>query len=294
MKVLVCDPVEREVVEFLKSRLEIQEGGDPTGTDADAIIVRSRTRITREVIKSAGNLKVIGREGVGLDNIDVAAAQTRGIAVLNTPEELTESVAELALGLMISLAREISRADKGMKEGTWLKGELRQSELAGKTLGILGLGRIGTKVASICESIGMKPIYWSRNRKQQLEEEFSIVHVEFDELFKASDFLSIHLALAPETEKIVGKRELALMKSTAFLVNTARGAVIDEEALYEALRTGKLAGAGLDVFSQEPYSGKLRDLPNVVMTPHIGSDTREAQLRSGMSLAKKIMAELRV
>ena len=294
MKVLVCDPVEREVIEFLKSRLEIQEGGDPTGTDADAIIVRSRTRITREVIKSAGNLKVIGREGVGLDNIDVAAAQTRGIAVLNTPEELTESVAELALGLMISLAREIPQADEGMKEGTWLKGELRQSELAGKTLGILGLGRIGTKVASICESIGMKPIYWSRNRKQQLEEEFSIVHVESDELFKASDFLSIHLALAPETEKIVGKRELALMKPTAFLINTARGAMVDEEALYEALRTGKLAGAGLDVFSQEPYSGKLRDLPNVVRSPHIGSDTREAQLRSGMSLAKKIMTELHV
>jgi len=156
------------------------------------------------------------------------------------------------------------------------------------------LGRIGTKVASIGASMGMKPIYWSRNRKPQLEEESAIVYVEFDELFKRSDFLSIHLTLAPETEKIVGRRELSLMKPTAFLVNTARGALVDEGHLYEALRTGKLAGAGLDVFSQEPYSGNLRDLPNVVLTPHIASDTREAQLRSGMNLAKQIITALHV
>ncbi len=295
MKVLICDPVESKVVDLLKSKLEVKNEGNPRGTDADAIIVRSRTKITREVIESARNLKVIGRQGVGLDNIDLSAAQSRGIVVVNTPEALTQSVAELTIGLMLSLAREIPRADRGMKEGRWLKGELHQCELSGKTLGILGLGKIGAQVAFICNSMGMRSIYWSRNRKPQLEHDSGFVYVELDELFRASDFLSIHLALTPETKGVVGRRELDLMKPTAFLVNTARGAVVDEKALYDALKAGKLAGAGLDVFSQEPYSaGKLTELPNVVMTPHIGSDTREAQLRSGMSLAEKIMTVLHV
>jgi len=294
MKVLICDPVEKEVVELLKKKLEVQEGGSPKGTDADALIVRSRTKVTREIIESAGNLKVIGRQGVGLDNIDVEAAKERGIAVVNTPEALTESVVELALGLMLSLARDIPRADRGMKEGAWLKGKLRQLELSGKTLGILGLGKIGTRLAEICRSLGMPVIYWSRNRKPEIEEKVGLVYVSFDELFRKADILSIHLALTPETKGIVGERELSLMKPSALLINTARGAVVDEEALYKALRDGKLAGAGFDVFAQEPYSGKLCELPNVVLTPHVGSDTREAQLRSGTSLAEKIMVELRV
>jgi D-3-phosphoglycerate dehydrogenase len=292
VKVLICDPVEREVVAFLRQRLEVQECADPNGTDADAIIVRSRTRITRAVIESASNLKVIGRQGVGIDNIDVEAARARGIIVLNTPDALTESVAELAVGLMIAVAREIPRADRGLKEGRWLKGQLRQVELSGKTLGILGLGRIGAKVASICSSMGMRTVYWSRSRKPELEKELSLTYVNFADLFKQADFLSIHLALTPETKGIVGRKEIYAMKPTAFLINTSRGAVVDEEALYEALRDGKLAGAALDVFDQEPYYGKLRELPNVVLTPHIGSDTHEAQLRSGISLAEKIIEAL--
>ncbi len=294
MNVLICDPVESEVIKLLKGRLEVLEMKEPKGTNADAIIVRSRTKITKEVIESAANLKVIGRQGVGLDNIDVDAARKRGIVVVNTPETLTQSVAELTIGLMLSLAREIPRADRGMKEGGWLKGQLRQSELFNKTLGILGLGKIGAQVALICRSIGMRTVYWSRNRKPQLEQDIGLAFAEFDELFRVSDFISIHLALIPETKGMVGRRELALMKPTAFLVNTARGAVVNEEALYDALKSGRLAGAGLDVFSQEPYSGRLMELSNVVMTPHIGSDTREAQLRSGMSLAEKIFEALHV
>jgi len=294
MRVLICDPVEKEVVELLKEKLEVQEGGEPKGTDADALVVRSRTKVTREIIESARNLKVIGRQGVGLDNIDLQAASERGIAVVNTPEALTESVAELTLGLMLSLARDIPKGDRGMKEGVWLKGRLRQMEISGKTLGILGLGKIGIRVAEMCGSLGMQVIYWSRNRKPEIEEKIGLLYVGFDELFRRADVLSVHLALTPETEGVAGERELSLMKSSAFLINTARGAVVDEEALYKALKEGKLAGAGLDVFSEEPYKGKLGELPNVVLTPHVGSDTREAQLRSGFSLAEKIMAQLRI
>lgn len=294
MKVLICDQVEKEVVEFLKEKLEVEEGGNPNGTDADALIVRSRTKITRDIIKSAGNLKVIGRQGVGLDNIDLEAAKEGRVAVVNTPEALTESVAELAVGLMFSLVRDIPKADKGMKEGTWLKGELRQVELLGKTVGILGLGKIGLRVAELCKSVGMPVIYWSRTRKPEIEKKVNITYVAFDELFRKADIISIHLALTPDTEKMVGWRELSMMKPSGFLINTARGAVIDEEALCKALREEKLAGAGLDVFTQEPYNGILKEIPNVVLTPHVGSDTREAQLRSGLSLAEKIETQLGV
>jgi D-3-phosphoglycerate dehydrogenase len=293
MKVLICDPVEKEVVEALRKRVEVQEGVNPKGTDANALVVRSRTKVTREIIESAKNLKVIGRQGVGLDNIDLEAAEEHSIAVVNTPEALTESVAELVIGLMFSLARDIPRADKGMKDGTWLKGKLREVEISGKTLGILGLGKIGARVAELCKSMGMSTIYWSRHRKPEIEKT-GIRYVGLEELFKKADFLSIHLALTPDTEKMVGERELSLMKPSAFLINTARGAVLDEEALYRALKDGKLAGAGLDVFSEEPYKGKLSELTNVVLTPHVGSDTREAQLRSGLSLAEKIVAQLGV
>jgi D-3-phosphoglycerate dehydrogenase len=294
MKVLICDPVEKEVVEFLKKKLEVEEGGNPNGTDADALIVRSRTKITRDIIKSARNLKVIGRQGVGLDNIDLEAAKEKRVVVINTPEALTESVAELAVGLMFSLARDIPKADKGMKEGTWLKGKLRQIELSGKTVGILGLGKIGLRVAELCKSLGMPIIYWSRTRKPEIEDRASITYVAFDELFKKADIISIHLALTPETEKMVGWRELSMMKPSGFLINTARGAVIDEEDLCKALREEKIAGAGLDVFTQEPYNGILEETPNLVLTPHVGSDTREAQLRSGLSLAEKIEMQLGV
>ena len=293
MKVLICDPVEKEVVEALRKRVEVQEGVNPKGTDANALVVRSRTKVTREIIESAKNLKVIGRQGVGLDNIDLEAAKEHSIAVVNTPEALTESVAELVIGLMFSLARDIPRADKGMKDGTWLKGKLREVELSGKTLGILGLGKIGARVAELCKSIGMSTIYWSRNRKPEIEKT-GVRYVGLDELFEKADFLSIHLALTPDTEKMVGERELSLMKPSAFIINTARGAVLDEEGLYRALKDGKLAGAGLDVFSEEPYKGKLSELTNVILTPHVGSDTKEAQLRSGLSLAEKIIAQLGV
>lgn len=292
MKVLICDPIEDEALELLRKRLDVKVGGEAKNTDADVIIVRSRTKVTKEVVESAKNLKIIGRPGVGVDNIDVKAAEERGIKVINTPEALTESVAELTVGLMLSLAREIPKADKSLKDGRWLKGELRGIELSEKTLGILGLGKIGYRVMEICKAMGMKVIYWSRTRKPKLERKIGATYVDFHSLLMQSDFLSLHLTLTPETKGIIGKREIALMKPTTFLINMSRGAVLDEEALYEALKNQKLAGAGLDVFVNEPYNGRLRELDNVILTPHIGSNTREAQLRAGIALAEKIISEL--
>lgn len=292
MKVLICDPVEDEVLKLFRTKFEVKVGGDPNNTDAHVIIVRSRTEVTKEVIESAKNLKIIGRPGAGLDNIDVKEAEKRDIKVMNTPEALTESVAELTVGLILSLARDIPKADKNLKEGKWLKSELKGIELSRRTLGILGLGKIGCRVMEICTAMGMKVIYWSRQRKMDLEKKIGAEYLDLPVLFMQSDFLSLHVALTPQTKGIVGKKEITLMKPSAYLINTSRGAIVDENALYEALKNKQLAGAGLDVFIDEPYSGQLRELDNVIMTPHIGSNTREAQLKAGITLAEKIILEL--
>jgi phosphoglycerate dehydrogenase-like enzyme len=169
--------------------------------------------VTRQTIESAGNLKVIGRQGVGLDNIDLDAAKEHGIAILSIPETLTESVAEITLALIFSLARDIPRADKGMKERIWLKGKLRQQEIYGKTLGIIGLGKIGMRVAELCSNIGMSVIYWNRTRKPELEQQDKISYVSIDDLFSKANIVSIHVALTPDTERMITARVLSLMKS---------------------------------------------------------------------------------
>lgn len=291
MKILVCEPIEEEVLGLLRQSFEVELEGELKNTDADIIIVRSKTKVTKEIIESAENLKIIGRPGVGIDNIDIKLAKKKGIKIINTPEALTESVAELTVGLMFSLARKIPKVHINLRSGKWLKRELKGIELSEKTLGILGLGNIGRRVIEICDAIGMNIIYWSRNRKPDLESALGITYVDFNSLFKLSDFLSIHIMLTPQTRGIVGKREIALMKQTAFLINTSRGAVLDEEALYDALTNLTIAGAGLDVYVKEPYCGRLRKLDNVILTPHIGSNTQEAQLRAGIILTHKIFSE---
>ncbi len=291
MKILVCEPIEEEVLGLLRQSFEVELEGKLKNTDADIIIVRSKTKVTKEIIESAENLKIIGRLGVGIDNIDIKIAKKKGIKIISTPGALTESVAELTVGLMFSLARKIPKVHINLRSGKWLKRELKGIELSEKTLGILGLGNIGRRVIEICDAIGMNIIYWSRNRKPDLENARGITYVDFNSLFKLSDFLSIHIMLTPQTRGIVGKREIALMKQTAFLINTSRGAVLDEEALYDALKNLTIAGAGLDVYVKEPYCGRLRRLDNVILTPHIGSNTQEAQLRAGIILTQKIFSE---
>lgn len=292
MKLLICEPLEKEVVEKLKENFEVSEGYNldegalaERVKDVEIVIVRSKTKITRRVIDAGKKLKIIGRPGVGLDNVDVKAAGERGIKVLNTPEAPAASVAELVFGLMLCLSRKITIADSGMKNGKWLKTETKGRELFGKTLGLVGFGHIGSHIAKIATAAGMNVLAHDKYRK---DAGAGVKLVGLEELLNAGDFVSLHVPLTDETRHLISGEKIAMMKPSAFLINTSRGGVVDEDALYTALSGKKIAGAGLDVFSTEPYSGPLTRLDNVVLTPHIGASTDEAQLRAGMMLAEKI------
>jgi len=303
MKVLVCDPVHEDGIKILKdagfkvdvdSNISYEELKGKV-RDYNVLIVRSRTKVTRKIIEAGENLRVVGRAGAGIDNIDVEAAKEKGIIVLNTPEAPAIAVAELTMGLLLSLARQIPRADRSMKEGKWAKKEFKGWQLNGKTFGIVGLGHIGEKVARLAKAFGMKILITKRTPPspeilKELEAEF----VPLDELLRRSDIISLHVPLTPQTRHMIGEREIQLMKNGAFIINTSRGAVIDEKALFNALKSGKLGGAALDVYEIEPprdYS--LMRLPNIVCTPHIGAQTVEAQRAAATLLAQKIVDTLR-
>ena len=299
IKILVCDPVHEDGIEKLREAgFEVDINPTITGEELkakvpnyNALIVRSRTKVTKEIIEMGDSLKVIGRAGAGLDNIDVKAAEDKGIKVLNTPEAPAEAVAELTIGLMIALARGIPKADKAMKEGKWIKKKLIGWELRGKTLGVIGLGNIGEKVARIAKAIGMNILIHKRRPPppellKELEAEFIPLH----ELLQRSDVVTIHVPLTPATHHMIGEREIQMMKDGAFLINTSRGAIVDEKALLKALQSGKLGGAALDVYEVEPPTDlALVSLPNVVCTPHIGAQTREAQRMASVLMAEKII-----
>lgn len=301
LKVLVCDPVSSKCIDILKSAgLEVSYQPKISADELikqipeyDAVIVRSRTKITSSVIEAGKKLRVIGRAGVGLDNIDTETAAKKGIAVLNTPESSTEAVAELVLGLMLSLARKIPLGDKGIKEGRWLKGEMMGIELKGKTLGIVGLGRIGSRVGALAKAFGMNIlVYDVIQLPEQLIKSLDAKVVDLDTLLSNSDFVTLHVPLTPETKHMMNRERFAKMKKGAYLINASRGEVVDEEALYAALKDGWLAGAALDVFEQEPPTSEVVKLPNVVCTPHIGAQTVEAQDAAGELLAEKVIKAL--
>jgi len=303
LKVLICDPVSSKCIDILKSAgLEVSYQPKITPDDLlkqiseyDAVIVRSRTKITSSVIDAGKKLKVIGRAGVGLDNVDTTAAAKRNIVVLNTPESSTEAVAELVIGLMLNLARKISLGDRGIKEGRWLKGEMMGIELKGKTLGIVGLGRIGSRVGALAKAFGMKIlVYDVIQLPEQLIKSLDAQVVDLDTLLSQSDFVTLHVPLTPETRHMMNRERLAKMKKGSYLINASRGEVVDEKALYEALKDGWLAGAALDVFEQEPPTSEVVKLPNVVCTPHIGAQTVEAQDAAGEMLAEKVIKALGV
>jgi len=257
--------------------------------DADALIVRSATKVTEELLTHAPKLRLVARGGVGLDNVDKAACGKRGIKVANTPGASTNSVAELALGMMFCVSRKIAMADQGMRGGKWLKKEAIGTELEGKTLGIVGLGRIGNSLALKARAMGMKVIYYDPHHKG---ETVLGSHATLDTIFTVSDYISLHVPLTPETKNMINAGAISKMKKTAILINTARGGLVDEEALYNALSEGRIAGAGLDVFPSEPYNGKLCGLPNAVLTPHVGGSTKEAQARIGQELIAVLRSEL--
>jgi D-3-phosphoglycerate dehydrogenase len=299
VKVLVCDLIGDEGVEKLRqAHFKVDVKPSISGRELaeaileyDVLVVRGRTKVTRDIIERGKRLKIIARAGSGLDNIDLKAAENQGITVLNTPEAPAYSVAELTIGLMLAVSRSIAFADHTMKDGRWLKRELEGSLLKGKTLGLIGLGNIGAKVAAIAKSMGMKILITKRTRPSP--ETLRLLGAEFvplGQLLRRSDVVSIHVPLTDQTAHMIGAEELSLMKDGAVLVNTARGGIVDENALVEALKSKKLGGAALDVYEVEPPENlELLRIPNVVCTPHIGAQTCEAQKTASILLAEKII-----
>jgi D-3-phosphoglycerate dehydrogenase len=293
MKIVIADQMEEGVVRDIRALGEVAyKPEDLAGAlaDADALIVRSATKVTASLIADAKKLRIVARAGVGLDNVDKEACLAKGIKVRNTPGASTNAVAELALGLIIGCFRNIQKAHHQMKGGRWEKKGLTGNEIEGKTLGIIGYGRIGAALGAKANALGMKVIAYSPPPRR----EDGIVTFEDDlgSFFSKADVISLHAALTEGTRNIINGENIAKMKGGAFIINTARGEMIDEDALYEAVRSGRVAGAALDVYRAEPYKGRLLELENVYLSPHIGAGTREAQEKIGAELVKILKEEL--
>jgi D-3-phosphoglycerate dehydrogenase / 2-oxoglutarate reductase len=301
--VLICDQVAPTLNEILqKNGLKVTYEPEITPEQIiekignyEIVVVRSRTKITKDMIEKANKCRIIARVGVGLDNVDVDAAKTKGIRVINAVEGAMNAVAELVLGLMLSLAREIPRADRELRNGNWLKKDLMGSELSGKYLGIVGLGNIGKKLARHAKALNMNIIgYDVIPIPEDFSREVGLIKSDLDTLLSSADYISFHVPFTPETHRLVNAQRIAKMKKTAYIINTSRGEIIDEAALYNALKEERLGGAALDVFEKEPAVGnKLATLPNVICTPHIGAQTREAQALAANVIAEKIIMILR-
>jgi D-3-phosphoglycerate dehydrogenase len=263
-------------------------------SEYDALIVRGRTKVTASVMGAASNLKVIGRAGVGVDNIDLDAAKERGIAVVNAPVSTSLAVVELTFGLLLAMAREITRADAGMKQDKWLKKELMGVELNGKTLGIIGFGRIGVEVGKRASAFGMNVIAYDPLVSEDEIARQGVEPVSIQDLYAWSDFISLHLPLSVQTRDMMGPLAFSQMKDGVRIVCAARGGIIDESALVTALNNGKVAAAALDVFEQEP-PGLIEAVshPRVIATPHIGAQTAEAQSRASDDIANEVLSALR-
>ncbi len=260
----------------------------------DALIVRGQTRVTAAVIQAASRLKVIGRAGVGVDNIDLEAAKKQNITVVNAPTSTTVAVAELSLGLLLAIAREIPRADATMKQGQWSKKEFEGIELNGKILGIIGYGRIGIEVGKRASAFGMNVIVYDPNVSEDELSHSDAEPVSIQDLFAWSDFISLHLPLNVQTRDLIGPLAFSQMKDGVRIVCAARGGIIDESALLNALNSGKVAAAALDVFEKEPPGlTELVSHPRVIATPHIGAQTVEAQSRAAEDIANEVLSALR-
>ncbi|HIH99938.1 MAG: 3-phosphoglycerate dehydrogenase [Nitrosopumilus sp. BACL13 MAG-121220-bin23] len=259
------------------------------------IIVRSRTTITKEMIDKADNCKIIARVGVGLDNVDQVAAKAKNIRVINAVEGAMNAVAELVLGFMLSLARQTTRGDRAIRDGKWLKKELKGTELRGKYLGIIGLGNIGKRLARLARGLNMNIIgYDVMPIDEEFAKEVGLMKADLSTLLQSSDYISIHVPLLDSTYHLLDAEKMSTMKKTAKIINTSRGGVVDEDALYEAIKNGTLGGAALDVFEKEPATGnKLAELDNVILTPHIGAQTKEAQSLAANVIGEKIIQILR-
>jgi len=301
--VLICDqvnPILKEVLEknglkvTYESEITPEQVAEKIG-NFEVVVVRSRTKMTRELIAKADKCKIIARVGIGLDNIDQEAAKEKNIRVINAVEGAITAVAELVIGLMISMAREIPRADREIRNGNWIKKELMGSELKGKYLGIVGLGNIGKRLGRLARALNMNIIgYDVVPIDDEFSKEVGLMKADLDTLLSSADYVSFHVPLLDSTHHMINAEKLKMMKNTARIINTSRGGVIDEEALYNSLKDGSLAGAALDVFEVEPATeNKLITLPNFIATPHIGAQTKEAQLLAANIIAEKIIQILR-
>ena len=300
MRVLVSDPIAEEGVERLrqgadvdvKTKLSTEELCAEIG-HYDALVVRSQTKVTADIIEHGKNLRVIGRAGVGVDNIDVDAATQQGIVVVNAPSGNTVSAAEHTMALMLSLARNVSQGDSELRKGVWARGKLTGTELRGKTLGIVGLGNIGRNVASRAQSFEMKTIAYDPFVSADYAKSFKVQLTDLEDLFRQSDFITLHIPLSPATKNLIGKEQIEMMKPTVRIVNCARGGVVDEAAVAEALDSGRIAGAAFDVFASEPPTDSpLLSNPRTVLTPHLGASTIEAQTNVAIDVAGEVLAVL--
>jgi D-3-phosphoglycerate dehydrogenase len=293
MRIVIADQMEEDVVRGIQAMGEVSyKPADLKAAlgDADALIVRSATKVTAELLASAPKLKLVARGGVGLDNVDQAACKARGIKVLNTPGASSNAVAELALGLMIGALRNIQKAHHQMKNGKWEKKTLTGSEIEGKTLGVIGYGRIGALLGNKARALGMRVIAYNPPPRH---DDGKVEFVEsLDAFLGMADVISVHVPATPQTVNMINAASIAKMKNGVIIINTSRGEIIDEDALYDAVKSGKVGGAALDVFRAEPYKGRLLELENVYLTPHLGASTREAQEKIGAELVKILKDEL--
>ena len=299
--ILIADGLDERGQSILRSSATVDDKSGISADDLlkaipdyDGLIVRGRTKVTASVMDAATRLKVIGRAGVGVDNIDLEAAKKHNITVVNAPMSTSLAVAELTFGLLLALAREIPRADGSMKQGQWLKKELEGVELSGKTLGLIGLGRIGMEVGRRASAFGMNIIAYDPLISEDDIKQRGAEPVSIQDLFAWSDFISLHLPLNVQTRDLIGPLAFSQMKDGVRIVCAARGGIIDESALLDALNRGKVAGAALDVFGQEPPGlTETVSHPRLIATPHIGAQTAEAQSRAAEDIANEVLSALR-
>ncbi|MCZ7552707.1 MAG: hypothetical protein B6D39_01850 [Anaerolineae bacterium UTCFX2] len=299
-KILISDGLENNGQSVLHPHAQVVDRSGISASELlqeipeyDALIIRGCTRITADLLRNARRLRVIGRAGVGVDNIDLAAAQACNITVVNTPTSTTRAVVELTLGLIFCLARSIPRAEAALKEGRWLKKELIGNEINGMTLGVIGMGNIGMGIVQITSQLGLKAIAYDAFLTDAEIARRGAQPTALDALYSRADIITIHTPLNETTRHIIDDRAVALMKPGVYLICTARGGVVDEQALLAGLESGRIAGAALDVFEQEPpgQTALIRH-PNLIATPHIGAQTVEAQRRAAVDIAEEVLAAL--
>lgn len=295
-RILVTDGLAEQGLALLRQEAEVVQSAELNGLGSiDALLVRSRTAVTREVLAAAvPRLKVVGRAGAGVDNIDLPAAREHGVVVVNAPNANTTAVAELTMGLMLSLARQVPQATASLRAGEWRKADFSGIELHGKTLGLVGVGRVGSAVAALSAAMGMRVLGYDPLLPPDTLRQRGAEPAELEALLAGSDFVSLHVPLDRGTHQMINAQQLARIKPGAFLVNTARGNVVDEAALLQALESGRIAGVALDVFGREPPGpDPLLQHPAVVATPHIGAQTAEARQRVALDIATEVLAALR-